>query len=347
MNESGTVWSTPQCPFRIEYVPRVLDDIRLAVVDAFFSLPRGGAEIGGVLLGAHEPGRLLILDSAPLDCEHASGPGFTLSTRDEEKLQETLAAVRSDFSGLDPVGWYHSHTRSAIFLSEADLTIHRKYFPEPWQIALVLKPHTFHPTRAGFFFREPSGHIHAGETYSEIVIEALPMRPAAPGPIEIPKLDAQPSAIRLERNPSIAQPEQENEPPAEPDVPQFLTAPAEPSRRWRLALMIGFLAAAGSVRYLTKDRWLGRVMSAVRPKPPVPAARPSLGLRAIDQDGQLQITWDRNGAGVSHAVEAVLEISDGGPLPQAITLDQAHLQNGGFTYARQSERGRQTDPAPG
>jgi len=164
------------------------------------------------------------------------------------------------------------------------------------------------------------------------------MLPAAPGPVELPALDAQPSAIRLERNPSIAQPEQDDEPAAEPDVPQFLTAPAEPSRRWRLALMIGFLAAAGSVRYLTKDRWLGRVMSAVRPKPPVPAARPSLGLRAIDQDGQLQITWDRNGAGVSHAVEAVLEISDGGPLPQAITLDQAHLQNGAFTYARQTER---------
>ena len=45
------VWSTANCPFAIEYSRRVLDDIRLAVVDAFFSLPRGGAEIGGVLLG--------------------------------------------------------------------------------------------------------------------------------------------------------------------------------------------------------------------------------------------------------------------------------------------------------
>jgi len=37
-------------------------------------------------------------------------------------------------------------------------------------------------------------------------------------------------------------------------------------------------------------------------------------------------------------VDAILEISDGGPLPQAISLDQAHLQNGFLTYARQSER---------
>jgi len=44
-------WSAPACPFAIGYPARVLDDIRLAVVDAFFSLPRGGAEIGGILLG--------------------------------------------------------------------------------------------------------------------------------------------------------------------------------------------------------------------------------------------------------------------------------------------------------
>ena len=36
------------------------------------------------------------------------------------------------------MGWYHSHTRSEIFLSDADLEIHNRYFPEPWQVALVL-----------------------------------------------------------------------------------------------------------------------------------------------------------------------------------------------------------------
>ena len=46
-------WSAPECPFTIEYATRVLEDIRLAVAEAFFSLPRGGAEIGGILLGKH------------------------------------------------------------------------------------------------------------------------------------------------------------------------------------------------------------------------------------------------------------------------------------------------------
>ena len=61
MTESGTdsttiTWSVPECPFTIEYSARVLDDIRLAVMDAFFSLPRGGAEIGGILLGSFDNG---------------------------------------------------------------------------------------------------------------------------------------------------------------------------------------------------------------------------------------------------------------------------------------------------
>src|SRR4051812_20107345 len=154
MNEAGTerapitppiAWDTPECPFPVEYSPRVLDDIRLAVVDAFFSLPRGGAEIGGVLLGRWEDGSLAITGYAALDCEHATGPSFTLSTRDEVRLTELLASLPSAFPGLQAVGWYHSHTRSEIFLSEADLEIHDRYFFEPWQVALVMKPHTFQP----------------------------------------------------------------------------------------------------------------------------------------------------------------------------------------------------------
>src|SRR3954449_10740745 len=86
MSETGTegtiVWGVPECPFSIEASARVLDDIRLAVTDAFFSLPRGGAEIGGILLGTFEGDRLVIAAHAALDCEHAFGPSFALSPPD-------------------------------------------------------------------------------------------------------------------------------------------------------------------------------------------------------------------------------------------------------------------------
>lgn len=174
-------WSVPECPFRIEYSARVLDDIRLAVVDAFFSLPRGGAEIGGILLGQREGDRISITGYQALDCEHALGPSFTLSPRDQTQLAEITSKARRNASDRQPVGWYHSHTRSDIFLSDADQDIHNRYFPEPWQVALVLKPHTFQPIRGGFFFREQDGSIRGTASYQEFQLDALPVRPAGEG----------------------------------------------------------------------------------------------------------------------------------------------------------------------
>jgi proteasome lid subunit RPN8/RPN11 len=38
------------------------------------------------------------------------------------------------------VGWHHTHPNFGIFLSEHDKFIHRNYFSEPWQVALVVDP---------------------------------------------------------------------------------------------------------------------------------------------------------------------------------------------------------------
>jgi proteasome lid subunit RPN8/RPN11 len=224
-----STWSAQECPFTIGYSPRALDDIRLAVVDAFFSLPRGGAEIGGILCGNWDGERLTITDYAALDCEHAFGPSFALSPRDEAQLAALLAA--SAGNGLRPVGWYHSHTRSEIFLSDADQGIHRRFFPEPWQVALVLKPHTFHPARAGFFFRDDSGGIHAEASYGEFVLEPLAVKPApsgAPAKVELePAPDPVPEPMLLSRSdPEPASPAL----PAQPkwDMPPGLSLPANP-----------------------------------------------------------------------------------------------------------------------
>ncbi len=174
-SEAPGTWSVPQCPFTIEYSRQVLDDIRLAVMDAYTSLPGGGAEIDGVLLGKYENDRLTISQHLPLESEHAFGPSFTLSPKDQAALEELLAAARRNFNDLQPVGWYHSHTRSPICLSEADVDIHNRYFRESWQVALVVRPSETEPTRAGFFFRETDGKLNAEASYREVAVEALPV----------------------------------------------------------------------------------------------------------------------------------------------------------------------------
>jgi len=344
--EKAAIWKAPQCPFTIEYSLRALDDIRLAVTDAFFSLPRGGAEIGGILLGRNQTRRLAIEDYVALDCEHAFGPSFALSPRDHAKLAELLAAEQNP-EGLKPVGWYHSHTRSEIFLSEADQDLHKRFFPESWQVALVLKPHIFHPTRAGFFFREADGSIHAMDSYQEFVLEPLPVRPV-PGGVA-PPVESAPSA-RLRHGPGPRRPvitvaaeaaPQRSAPPAEPasetqpadGLPRFLELPA--NREWRgfaamLAIVIG--VAVSVAGFQTWRLWLPGLTAAIRPAP-----QNSIGLSAIDSDGQLQIRWDRDSLAVRQGTDAILQIDDG-PVPRNIQLDPLQLQTGTFTYGRRGEQ---------
>jgi proteasome lid subunit RPN8/RPN11 len=329
-------WKAPQCPFTIEYSLRVLDDIRLAVVDAFFSLPRGGAEIGGILLGQRSQRRLVIQDYVALDCEHAFGPSFALSPRDQARLAEMLASAERNPDRLQPVGWYHSHTRSEIHLSEADQDLHDRYFPELWQVALVLKPHTFHPTKAGFFFRETDGSIHGTASYREFVLEPLPVRPVPAG--VAPAMESAPSA-RFRRGPDPRGPviavaaeaaAPGPEPPAEPPSE---APPAGVKSRWLaavLAIAIGLAVAAAG--YQTRRLWLPGLTAALRTAPQF-----SIAVDAIDSDGQLQIRWDRNSLAVRQATGATLEIDDG-PVPQDIQLDARQLEAGTFTYGRRGER---------
>jgi hypothetical protein len=249
-------------------------------------------------------------------------------------------------------GWYHSHTRSEIFLSEADLDLHQRFFPELWQVALVMKPHSFQTMRMGFFFRERDGSIHGSGAYQEIVLEASAMRPVPSG--RMPAQPPQPLPLRRESDSQgpvkgiidVARPKEEL-PLADArgsvssgegvDVPPpaFLTAqPEPPSRRWLAALAIGVAAVAGAACFQSRALWLPPVMAALRS---AAAGPPSVGLNTLDADGQLQIRWNPNSPTVQTAVDAILEITDG-PTPQAIQMDRPHLQAGVFTYARQGDR---------
>ena len=283
-------WSVPQCPFLIAYSREALDDIRLAVLDAFFSVPRGGAEIGGILLGRFEDGRVMIYAQELLECEHLTGPSFTLSPKDQSALAASLAAACRAPHGMRPVGWWHSHTRSEIFLSEGDLTIHNQYFPEPWQVALVLKPHSFQPVRAGFFFRGPDGGIHAEASFGEFALEprghrqlsgdapapstAPPPRRREPennGPVvtltqqatletaAAPPTIAAPLRVAPPAPPvSVPVPVAASSPAVSPALPAAAPAPAPPAASAPPDLPLPAFAQIGSVR---SYRWVGMVLS--------------------------------------------------------------------------------------
>ncbi len=344
-------WNAPECPFAVVYQPQVLDDIRLAVVDAFFSLPRGGAEIGGLVLARHEANRVTITGWQQLDCEHALGPSFNLSDADRTRLAGLIAAAEKN-PGSRPVGWYHSHTRSEIFLSDADQDIHRQFFLEPWQVALVLRPHTFNPTRGGFFFRGKDGAVCGDASCLEFVLDPLPAKPLPspePAAAELvaeaggsrsagagPVIDVQSAVVSEAAEPPAAVAEPVPPPAVEPPPPSFLTS-TTPSRRtpWLAAAGVLVGVAAGAGIYQTREKWLPPMAAWFHPAGPV--AQASVGLHTVDRDGQLQILWDGDAADVRSGRAGILLITDGRQA-RSLPLDAAHLRNGALTYARQSER---------
>jgi len=289
----------------IEYTPEVLDEIRLSAVEAFYAFPHGGAEIGGVLTGSRAGDVVRIDGHRPLPCEHAFGPSFRLSPKDQARLEALLAEGRV-------VGWYHSHTRSGVLLSPQDLEVHERYFGDPWQVALVVRPSQME-TRAGFFARDAAGGFRTESSYREFLVAPLAARPMVrPAP---PKPETQPET----------ESEPEPEPPSLPEPPRFLRPP-EPKRRipWRaLAVVAGAIAVIAT--FLTRERWM-----------PTPAP-PTVSLTAYDREGTLQINWEWRSRIVRQARGAELEIADGDLRP-VFPLSAERLRTGSYSYQRQSEK---------
>jgi proteasome lid subunit RPN8/RPN11 len=97
-------------------------------------------ERGGFLLGSvrqADRARVEVLDFLPaLDTRsHATSLTFT-----HETWSAMHREVETRFPGHSVIGWHHTHPDFGVFLSGYDLFIHRHFFSEPWQIALVVDP---------------------------------------------------------------------------------------------------------------------------------------------------------------------------------------------------------------
>lgn len=83
-----------------------------------------------------------------------SGSTFLTFTHDSQVAM--LSALEEKYSKKGIIGWYHTHPRMGIFLSGYDVWLHDHFFPHPWQIALVIEPHS---KTAGFFVRNEKGEL--------------------------------------------------------------------------------------------------------------------------------------------------------------------------------------------
>ncbi|MBN1437930.1 MAG: Mov34/MPN/PAD-1 family protein [Anaerolineales bacterium] len=128
-------------------------------------------EVGGALIGRWRidppSGEQYVVIEAVLPARHTrQGSAFLTFT------QDTLLAFQEEQESRHPgkriAGWFHTHPRMGVFFSDYDIWLHRHFFPEPWQVALVIEPHT---QIGGFFIRGEDGRIdpHAYSGFHEIL----------------------------------------------------------------------------------------------------------------------------------------------------------------------------------
>ena len=368
--QSSAVWTTPECPFAIKYAELVLEDIRLATVSAFHGLAHGGLEIGGILIGSQSPDRVSITDFRMLECEHAFGPSFRLSETDHDRLTATIAGAQA--AGETVVGWFHSHTRTELFLSEADLEIYNRYFKDLRQVALVLKPNLLEPMLCGFFFREPDGSIHSEKSYHEFALEglnknAVSERVAAPehdtqrvnvadvpqarrrpkGDEELPQtskeLGAGLPAVDVRQGGEAAVPApaaQVPQPPESPGQGQILkkSGPWYGNLVRAVAGIVILIGIALGVAYISIWR-PGTDVRAAQGQPAAgstSAAGQALGLKLVRQGADLSLTWNRNLPDVLGASAGLLIIKDG-TVRKEKNLSTEQLRSANILFSPESD----------
>jgi len=99
------------------------------------------SEVGGVLVGdvfSHERQNYVNVTNV-MRAEYAVG-GTASITFTEDTWRAVLDEMEKRFPEKRIVGWYHSHPRYGVFLSEKDLFIHKNFFREIYQLAFVIDP---------------------------------------------------------------------------------------------------------------------------------------------------------------------------------------------------------------
>ena len=318
-------WAVAESPLTIEYSLVVIEEIRHVVTEGFQRLSRGGLEVGGILYGTHDGSAVRIQAMREIVCEHARGPSFLLSDNDRTALAEQLTRNQEDhkLEGMVAVGWFLSHTRGEITLTDSDLETFNAFFPASWQITLVIRPGRSGFMRAGFFVRESGGAVKSERSYLDF---SFPERPVAP---DRPPRDRGLPPDR--RNAPAYEPAPEPLAPAPLDVPlfgqpaaamqQYLPYP-ETRRKWPWGIIAVVLAVA-----VVAILGLRLFAPRLAPEP--------ISLSVAERDGQLQIQWNHSSRSITRAARGMLQITDGQE-SRSLPLTPLDLSRGSFNYLRKS-----------
>ncbi|MBM3773572.1 MAG: hypothetical protein FJW37_00225 [Acidobacteria bacterium] len=115
----------------------------------------GAKESGGILLGKSYLRRkptIEIHDFEPFPAEGNAGNSYYLSSQDKKKLEKVIA--EKEKTELAVVGLYRTHLRERLAMEGEELSLFRTHFPDPANVALLVRPESAGGATGTFFFWE-------------------------------------------------------------------------------------------------------------------------------------------------------------------------------------------------
>lgn len=344
-------WRVPEMQGGIEYPLDLMEEIRAFACEELLQVSRGGNEVGGVLFGTRRDGLIRILTWRPIACEHAHGESFVLTASDRMNLavQLELARQNADLKDLRPVGCFLSHLQEGVCLPAANVETYNGFFPESWQVALVICPKGERRAEAGFFFREAGGKLVTGASHQPFELQPLPavraaVTPPASQPEPAPPRGESPAIAPAQAQPtpvSVSSDKKEQIPAALNPVAS-VSAKSEPSVQDAPAAPVPFAGFQTEEKMPAKERWFWAVpvLLAMGIAAFVLYERPmgdanAIGLRATADAQTVQLAWDAGSHAVRDAASGEIDVSDGG-VGSKISLTSDQLRAGKMSYQPQS-----------
>lgn len=297
------------------------DRIAGYVTEAYKSLPRRGAETGGLLLGGVRLGPVIdifITGFEPVPCDYLFGPSFIIS--DAVLAEFRHAAARHP--AAEVIGYYRSHTRKGSGADPSDQEIIDKVFPGLSGMVLVIKPSGISALTGSYYF------FQNGRLEIRAVGPDFPFLVSVPGGIP-PEV----TSVELAPPTPLAPPASLLAPPT-PVAEEMALEPA-PVRRRRRGLQWEIVAAGIMIAAALALLWWQYRGASGEDEATVAQAASShvasLGLAVSPGEGGWRISWDTNSPAARTSVRGVLNITED-TSHERIPLNPSQVHAGATTY---------------
>ena len=310
------VWWFPGSPVKVhldlQVVQRLKDRLQGTEV---------GATEEGLLLGRTLDGAAEILDFQPASNSH---------------LPSMIAALQNEQSNRSLMGYYRTEEGETFHLNANDVSLAGECFPKPYHVFLMIHSNGFGSPNATFFFHDGDRRM------TDFAFLEFPFDPSLLAIEERDRIQRSHDAV-VERSVEVL-------PPA-PDPFPPVSSPRNKSRvllkaaGWicSISLVFALGTLVNNRSFWERSATLQRESSNSSTVSPFSSSAspssspPSLALHATRQNGDLELTWNRDSAFIATATSGVISIQDGESKRQ-IALDSTQVRGGSLLYSPTSDQ---------